>query len=114
MSDTANLIDRLGQTAMECRQLIRAMHEADQTLRTTVKDARTVIEELKEAADKAVDEDIDAIVHKYVDELGDHTRKAMSDTSRKIIAEFDRLAKPLMGALDEIKVVVNAKKRHLR
>lgn len=111
MSSTETLIDRLGKTAMDCRGLVREMHEAEQSLKAATRDARTVIEELQEAVDRAVSTNIDALVHKYIDELGEHTKTAMAKTSQKIMAEFERLAAPLMAALDEIKVVVDAKQR---
>ena len=103
MSDVDDLVNRLGQTALECRALIREMHEAQQDLKQTIRDA----EEAKTRLDKYLTDGIEKSVAAQINILGEHTQKAMDDTSRKIIREFDRLSAPLMASLDNIK-------RHIR
>lgn len=98
MSDINNLIDRLGATALDCRKLIREMHEAEQSLKQTIKDARAA----KDDIDKYLTKGIEESVRRTINELGEHTQKAMHKTSEKIVREFDKLAKPLHAAIDDI------------
>ena len=99
MTDTSDLINRLGQTALECRALIRKMHEAQQDLKQTIRDA----EEARVRLDKYLTDGIEKSVVEQINRLGEHTQNAIDDTSRKIIREFERLSAPLMATLDDVK-----------
>ena len=88
---------------MECRALIREMHEAEQSLKAWIKQANQATEEVRIAASDAVDEDIASLVEKALLDFGKATQQAMKDTSDKIIREFDKLANPLLESLDDFK-----------
>jgi glucose-6-phosphate-specific signal transduction histidine kinase len=109
-TDYAGLIERLALTAQECRALIREMHEMQQALRADLREARDVTAELRAAVTEQVNHDvaaeIEAQVKKQVGELGEQTHKAMQATSRKIVAEFATLTKPLMEALGMLELAV--------
>lgn len=92
---TADLLDKLGAVALECRALIREMHEAQRDLRQTIKEAHEAHAALHGAAEAAVAARIEVVVKESIDELGKVTGTAMRRTEKKIMSEFEKLARPL-------------------
>jgi Asp-tRNA(Asn)/Glu-tRNA(Gln) amidotransferase B subunit len=87
------LIDELGATAREARQVIREMHEQQQALKATIKEARELQSGIRESIAKApVHEEIEKQVETQIEALGEETRKAMDVATGKVMREFEKLA----------------------
>lgn len=89
--DVGDLIDRLGQTAQECRALIREMHETEKSLRLAIREAREARKELQAAVELTLSDEL----MRY----GDKVAEAAHAGYARVMTEFDRLAEPLYGAL---------------
>jgi CRISPR/Cas system-associated exonuclease Cas4 (RecB family) len=86
--------DRLEAAIQECREMIREAHAATKDLRTAVREAK------KEVHDLAQDEvaaHINQEVSRQLEELGERTREAITASTQKVIAEFDRFGESLLG-----------------
>jgi hypothetical protein len=101
-AEPKDLVDRLTETAVECRELIRDMHAAEKDLRAVIKEARAIRDELKTVIEDTVKMNVDEVVSREIDKLGEHTQQAMAATSRKILSEFDKLSEPLMQSFGDI------------
>ena len=87
-------LDRLEAAAGECRELIREAHAATKDLRAAVREAKR---ELQDLAKDEVAAHIQREVSRQLEELGEHTREAVSVATQKVIAEFDRFGESLLG-----------------
>ena len=86
--------DRLEAAIQECREMIREAHAATKDLRTAVREAK------KEVHDLAQDEvaaHVKTEVSRQLEELGERTREAITASTQKVIAEFDRFGESLLG-----------------
>jgi CRISPR/Cas system-associated exonuclease Cas4 (RecB family) len=86
--------DRLEAAIQECREMIREAHAATKDLRTAVREAK------KEVHDLAQDEVAAQIRHevsRQLEELGERTSDAITASTQKVIAEFDRFGESLLG-----------------
>ena len=86
--------DRLEAAIQECREMIREAHAATKDLRTAVREAK------KEVHDLAQDEVAAQIQHevsRQLEELGERTSDAITASTQKVIAEFDRFGESLLG-----------------
>jgi hypothetical protein len=74
--------------------MIREAHAATKDLRTAVREAK------KEVHDLAQDEvaaHVKTEVSRQLEELGERTREAITASTQKVIAEFDRFGESLLG-----------------
>jgi hypothetical protein len=85
--------DRL-EAVGECREMIREAHAATKDLRAAVREAKREIHDL---AKDEVAAHIQREVSRQLEELGERTQEAVSATTQKVIAEFDRCGESLLG-----------------
>jgi allophanate hydrolase subunit 2 len=87
-------LERLQAAIGECREMIRDAHAATKDLRAAVREAKQVAQDL---AKDEVSARIQSEVSRQLDELGERTREAVSASTQKVIAEFDRFGERLLG-----------------
>jgi len=91
--DIADLIDRLGAAALDCRQAIREAHEAIQDLRAATKQARQLLD------GGEVQTRIETAAKNGLDELGELIGRQRDEVCDRILTTFDQLATPLKDSL---------------
>jgi len=87
-------VDRLQAAMSECREMIREAHAATKDLRTAVREAKQEIQALTE---DEVAAQVRGEVSRQLEELGERTREAITASTQKVIAEFDRFGEALLG-----------------
>ncbi|HEY1322392.1 MAG TPA: hypothetical protein VGF32_19195 [Streptosporangiaceae bacterium] len=87
-------LDRLEAAMSECREMIRDAHAATKDLRTAVREAR---QEVRALASDEVSAQVRLEVSRQLDELGERTAEAITASTQKVIAEFDRFGESLLG-----------------
>jgi hypothetical protein len=87
-------LDRLEAAMSECREMIRDAHAATKDLRTAVREAR---QEMRALASDEVSAQVRLEVSRQLDELGERTAEAITASTQKVIAEFDRFGESLLG-----------------
>jgi len=87
-------LDRLEAAMNECREMIRDAHAATKDLRTAVREAR---QEVRALASDEVSAQVRLEVSRQLDELGERTAEAITVSTQKVIAEFDRFGESLLG-----------------
>ena len=67
-------------------------------------DLRRLIKEAKEATtvnvEEVIDEQVNDLVRKHIEELGKATEKAIADTTQAVFKRFDDLTALMMGTKD--------------
>jgi hypothetical protein len=86
--------DRLEAAIQECREMIREAHAATKDLRTAVREAKKEVHDLTQ---DEVAAHVKAEVSRQLEELGERTHEAISASTQKVIAEFDRFGESLLG-----------------
>ena len=87
-------LDRLEAAMSDCREMIRDAHAATKDLRTAVREAR---QEVRALASDEVSAQVRLEVSRQLDELGERTAEAITASTQKVIAEFDRFGESLLG-----------------
>jgi len=87
-------VDRLQAAMSECREMIREAHAATKDLRTAVREAK---QELQALTQDEVAAQVRGEVSRQLEELGERTREAITASTQKVIAEFDRFGEALLG-----------------
>ena len=87
-------LDRLEAAMSECREMIRDAHAATKDLRTAVREAR---QEVRALASDEVSAQVRLEVSRQLEELGERTAEAITASTQKVIAEFDRFGESLLG-----------------
>ena len=87
-------LDRLQAAMDECRETIREAHAATKDLRAAVREAR---QELRALARDEVAAQIQVEVSRQLAEMGERTGEAITASTQKVIAEFDRFGESLLG-----------------
>jgi vacuolar-type H+-ATPase subunit H len=85
-------IERLNKAISEGRHTVREIHEATSDMRQVMKDARAFKVEMEEAFTKGAKQHLDEWMEKYKETIGVATQEAYTH----VLAEFDKLSKPLM------------------
>ena len=115
--DLSTLIDRLGATALECRALLREMHEMQQSLAKDIKGARQVMVELRETvteqASKEVRDVLDAQATLHLGNMRQEIDDSINLKAKQINAAFDVMVKPYMASLELLRVEVTEWQRHI-
>jgi hypothetical protein len=78
-----DLIDRLAETAIECRALIREMHEAQQSLKAEIREARSLQSEFIGQVGATVDRGIDQAegeIKEWIDQTNKELRQLAHTT----------------------------------
>lgn len=99
-----DLLDRLGETALACKDLIREMHAAEKDLKATIKEAQQVGVVLAAVITDTIKTNLDEAATREIAALGEQTKQAMSASCEKIRREFDSYAEPLMATFDDMAV----------
>jgi hypothetical protein len=86
--------DRLEAAIQECREMIREAHAATKDLRTAVREAKKEVHDLTQ---DEVAAHVKNEVSRQLEELGERTREAITASTQKVIAEFDRFGESLLG-----------------
>ncbi len=84
-----DLIDRLGEAALDCRAAVREAHEAMADMRRVMKEAKAISYELTEGA---ISDRIGTAVQKSLGELGEECKAQMDRSVAHIDREFAKLA----------------------
>jgi phage protein D len=87
-------LDRLETAVSECREMIREAHAATKDLRGAVREAR---QELRALTRDEVAAQIRLELSRQLEELGERTAEAVTASTQKVIAEFDRFGESLLG-----------------
>jgi hypothetical protein len=92
--DIADLIDRLGQVALECRGLIGEAHQAIQDLRRVKREAEDVVATL---VAPLIEAKIAAEVKRGLDAYIETQRVAIDKSTAAVFDRFETLANVMMG-----------------
>jgi hypothetical protein len=110
------LLDRLGAQALECRRLVRAMHEAQQDLIGDIREGQRVGAQLKVLIKSTIETDVSDLIEKevreHIEALTRSTNRAIDLAAKKINAEFCSLSDPLIKSFEEM--VASAELLHSR
>jgi chorismate mutase len=98
--DFSNLIDRLGQASKDCRELLREMHSAQKALHQDIKEARSVIKELDEAAVNAIDHNLIELMNERLEVMGAAFVGAMQDRAQKYSDGLSREATDIRHSIE--------------
>lgn len=79
------------------REATRVAHEATKDLKAAIKEARSVIAEIKAEAEIQVSERLEAAVKSGLAELDSSIEKAIEDSTDRVYARFDKIADILTG-----------------
>lgn len=99
--DMASLIDRLGQTAKECRELIKDMHAAQKDLGMVIRESKDAGRVLREVIDETLDEYIGDEIAKYIDAKILAGIKELTAANDAIMAGLSRHSTEMVQALQE-------------
>lgn len=75
----------------------RQAHETIQELRTVIREARDLLNQLGPAAEAAVDEHLAPVVEKSLEDWAEHSTKFINQAEERINARFDQIADILLG-----------------
>jgi len=75
----------------------REANEAIQGMREAQRDGKKLLEEIKVAAEKSVDEYMDPAVEKAIQGLNEATSEAMANATQQVFASFDEIKELLLG-----------------
>ena len=81
----------------QLREATRAAHEATKDLRATIRDARSVVEEIERTAGEQVDQRIAAAVAAGLDDYKATLSKAIEQATDAVFARFDTIRATLLG-----------------
>lgn len=112
-----DLLDRLGEQAMECRELIREMHGLQKDIRLATRDANEAIKLAREVtvivagvAHQAINQDISEIlqtsVHHHVQIMGDAIKEQVYKSMHDINDEVVHYSRTVMDSLGPLEAIV--------
>ena len=87
-------VDRLEAAMSECREMIREAHAATKDLRAAVREAK---QEVRALAKDDVAAQIQHEASTQLEELNERISEAITASTQKVIAEFDRFGESLLG-----------------
>jgi hypothetical protein len=107
----ADLLDRIGQAAMDARQVIREAHEAQQDLKMAIREYREAITHLRERTNRALlvsQQDIADTINRTIEQSSEAIYEAclqvvgekMEQLGQVIDQELTQLRDSLSGRLD--------------
>lgn len=89
---------RLEDATEAALSLLRSIHESEKDMRALIREAHQAAEEVR----STITDSIEAELERQLEELSTQTKTAMSASTQKIFAEFDKLTKPLMSSFDDL------------
>lgn len=90
-------LDELPGRLIELRDLIRQAHEATSDLRAAIREAKALRDSLPAAAEKAVTEQVSAVVEKGLADFGGALDKAIEAGTQAVFRRFDKIEQLLLG-----------------
>ena len=91
------MAQRTQPTAEQMEQVRDQLRAEVREARGTLKDLRAAIKEAREIGPELVRGILTAEVARQLDGLGEHTKKAMDDSTSRVIAKFDELFRVITG-----------------
>lgn len=109
MSNQADLLDRLGATALECRALLREMHEAEKDFRQAMSEIRQLTASLRQSVEDRsivgpVVESWNKQLVQYQKEVTDRLDRWMQSVTTVVVDQFHEALSPFLSHAELLKL----------
>lgn len=95
MGHSTDLVDRLTEAAVECKQLLREIHSAQKQLRKDSHDAQECVRLMEDAlermAAKATEEAMTSAIHDTMMDSTEQIMKILEKRSQLVLDQFEKL-----------------------